>query len=593
MIPSLRHAAAVLALAAITTTGCSSDNGPTDPGALAPTAVNAAAAGATSVRITFTGLVGDQGYTVQRATGATGEDWATVGTATPAAGTTQVTFEDKGLQPATVYRYRVAATRGGSTSSWSGAVTVTTGAPGSAGVVSITQDIVSNRTLYADTTYQLSGFIHVANGATLTIQPGTVIQGDYNTVGSSLFVMRGAKINAVGTAQLPIVFTSSRPAGQRQPGDWGGLVIIGNGIINRTGDIEIEGTGTVTGTASGSNYKVLYSGGTSNDDDSGVLKYVRVEFAGFAPSLNNELNSFTFGAVGSRTKVSHLQALAGLDDSFEFFGGAVDADHLVSYETGDDHFDMSEGFSGRLQYLIAFQSTVLTQRAGAGQPSSDPEGIENDGCAGTGCTSGFNTTPYTQPVVANFTLVGTGDAATSGSSGGLGMMLRRGTGGWYVNGVVARWPRGGVSLRDAETYARAGGVAAPDLATADLAIRNVLFAQVPSVFQAGGTSVQNALDLAGNGLVNNTTASTASLFTAFPATAGTGTTAAAFDWTPAAGSPAASGGLATFSGKLATKVATPLASGNGTIAGTSFVGAAPVSGPDMRWWAGWTRYAQN
>lgn len=593
MMPSLRHAAAALALAAITITGCSSDNGPTDPGALAPTGVSATAAGATVVRITFTGLVGDQGYAVQRATGATGEDWTTVRTVTAPSGSTQVTFEDRGLQPATVYRYRVAATRGGSTSSWSSAVTVTTGAPGSAGVVNITQDIIANRTLYADTTYQLSGFIHVANGATLTIQPGTVIQGDYNTVGSSLFIMRGAKINAVGTAQLPIVFTSSRPAGQRQPGDWGGLVIIGNGVINRTGDIEIEGTGTVTGTTSGSNYKVLYSGGTSNDDDSGSLKYVRVEFAGFAPSLNNELNSFTFGAVGSRTKVSHLQALAGLDDSFEFFGGAVDADHLVSYETGDDHFDMSEGYSGRLQYLIAFQSTVLTQRAGAGQPSSDPEGIENDGCAGTGCTNGFNTTPYTQPVVANFTLIGTGDAATSGSSGGLGMMLRRGTGGWYVNGVVARWPRGGVSLRDAETWARAGGVATPDLASADLALRNILFVQVPSVFQAGGTSVQNTFDLAGNGLVNDATATSASLFTAFPATAGAGTATAAFDWTPAAGSPAASGGLATFTGKLAAKVATPLASGNGTIGGTTFLGAAPTSGSDVRWWAGWTRYAQN
>jgi hypothetical protein len=174
-----------------------------------------------------------------------------------------------------------------------------------------------------------------------------VIQGDFNTLGSSLFIMRGAKIQAVGTAEAPIVFTSSRPAGQRQPGDWGGLVIVGNGLINRTGDIEIEGTGTVTtGTPSGQNYRVLYSGGTANDDDSGELRYVRVEYAGFAPSLNNELNSFTFGAVGSRTKLSYLQSLAGLDDSFEWFGGAVDADHLVSYESGDDHYDMSRGTRG-------------------------------------------------------------------------------------------------------------------------------------------------------------------------------------------------------------------------------------------------------
>jgi hypothetical protein len=102
---------------------------------------------------------------------------------------------------------------------------------------------------------------------------------------------------------------------------------------------------------------------------------VRVEYAGYAPSINNELNSFSFAAVGSGTKLSFLQAMAGLDDSFEFWGGAVDATNLVSYEAGDDHFDMSEGFQGRLQYLIALQTTRLTPRTLAGSPSSDPQGI--------------------------------------------------------------------------------------------------------------------------------------------------------------------------------------------------------------------------
>jgi len=257
------------------------------------------------------------------------------------------------------------------------------------GAAELTTDITANRTLYAETTYTIKGFVHVANGATLTIQPGTVIKGDFNTLGSSLFVLRGAQIVAQGTAAKPIVFTSSQPAGSRAPGDWGGLVIVGNGIVNRvtTGGIEVEGTGTVTGSAPGTNYRVTYDGGAANNDNSGELAYVRVEYAGYAPSLNNELNSFTFAAVGSGTKVSYLQALAGLDDSFEFFGGAVDADHLVSYEAGDDHFDMSEGYVGRLQYLIALQTTQLTPRAGAGSASSDPQGIENDGCSGTGCTT--------------------------------------------------------------------------------------------------------------------------------------------------------------------------------------------------------------
>jgi hypothetical protein len=454
--------------------------------------------------------------------------------------------------------------------------------PGSA---DITQDITANRTLYRDTTYTLKGFIHVTNGATLTIQDGTKILGDFNTLGSSLFVMRGAKIQAVGTAERPIVFTSSQPAGSRRPGDWGGLLIIGNAIDNRAGNVELEGTGTEPNGGSGKNVSVVYSGGTNNADNSGELRYVRVEFAGYAPSQDNELNSFSFAAVGSGTKLSYLQAMAGLDDSYEFWGGAVDADHLVSYEAGDDHFDMSEGFNGRLQYLIAYQSTQLTQRTGAGNPSVDPQAIENDGCNGTGCTSAFNQQPYTIPVVANFTLVGTGSAATSGTSGGVGMMLRRGTGGYYVNGLVARFPRAGVSLRDAETYQRAGATATPDLAAADLAVKNVVFAETPTLFQAAsGNTVQNSLDLAGNALVNST-ATTAALFTAFPTTVTAATTAAAFDWTPAAASPAATGGLGTFTGKLAAKAA------GGTVAGTAYVGAAAPIGP--KWGLNWTVYSQN
>ncbi|MEO6528169.1 MAG: fibronectin type III domain-containing protein, partial [Gemmatimonadaceae bacterium] len=576
MTYTLRQFAALAGVAAISlAAACGSDsNGGTAPIVVpVPTSVAAVASGSRAAKITFTGQAGDNSYVVHRAEGASGGTFAQVGTV--AASGTALSYDDAGLTPGATYRYRVAAVRSGTQSSFSGDVSVTTLAVG--GGANITADITAARTLFADTTYTLKGFIHVTNGATLTIQPGTVIQGDFTTLGSSLFIMRGAKINAVGTAANPIVFTSSRAAGQRQPGDWGGLIIIGNGLINRTGDIEIEGTGTVTGTATGTNYRVLYSGGTANDDDSGELKYVRVEFAGFAPSLNNELNSFTFGAVGSKTKLSYLQALAGLDDSFEFFGGAADGDHLVSYEAGDDHFDMSEGYSGRLQFLIAFQSTVLAQRDGAGQPSSDPQGIENDGCNGTGCTLAFNSTPLTVPVVANFTLVGTGDAATSGSAGGVGMMLRRGTGGYYANGIVARWPRAGVSVRDADTYARAGSVVAPDLATADLAVRSVLFVETPTVFQTGGTAPQNAFDLTANGLVSGTGA-TAALFTAFPATVSATTTASAFDWTPPAGSAGASGGLATFTGKLAAKSTAPLASGNGSVGGTAYVGAAAPGG---------------
>lgn len=437
----------------------------------------------------------------------------------------------------------------------------------------IAADITSNRTLFRDTVYTLSGFIHVQPPATLTIQAGTTIQGDYNVLGSSLFIMRGAKIQAVGTAQDPIVFTSSQPVGQRRAGDWGGLIIIGNARINRAGSIDIEGTGTGP-----ENPAVNYGQGTTDTDDSGELRYVRVEFAGFGPAQNQELNSFTFAALGSATRLSYLQSLNGLDDAFEWFGGMADAKYLVSYDSGDDHFDMSEGFSGRLQHLVAFQSgTQPTIRPGAGNSSGDPVGIENDGCNGAGCTTGENSTPLTIPLVANFTLVGTGPGTwvDGTGSGGWGMVLRRGTGGYYVNGVVARWPRGAIAIR--ETSGQTAQAAR--ITNGELVLNNILVAaDNAAIFQAG----QLTVDAAENAVIQVTENSDA-LFTAAPVNPAN---TEALDFTPPSGSPATSGGLATFTGALATKAGT-------FISGTSYRGAAPPSGNDVRWWAGWTNFAAN
>lgn len=574
-----RLVASALASLSLLAAACGGDSS-TAPTATPVIGAAATATSSSSVRISFNSKAGDTGYNIERAEGAAGS-FLQVGTVSAPATAGAVSYTDTGLKVATLYRYRIITVRGSATSIASGEFSVTTLAFGHA-AAEITGDITTSRTLYADTTYTLKGFIHVANGATLTIQPGTTIKGDFNTLGSSLFILRGAKIQAVGTASAPIVFTSSRAAGQRQTGDWGGLIIVGNALINRSGTVELEGSNTDgTAVVSGKNYQVLYSGGTTPTDNSGTLSYVRVEFAGFAPSLNNELNSFSFGAVGSGTRISYLQAMAGLDDSFEFWGGGVDGDHLVSYEAGDDHFDMSEGFSGRLQYLISMQSTVLTPRTGSGSASSDPQGIENDGCAGSGCDLAFNSTPLTIPVVANFTLIGTGNTATSGSSGGTGMVLRRGTGGYYVNGVVARFPRGGIGMRDLDTYARAGSLATPDLATTDLVVRNVVVAETNSiVFETG--SGRNAFDLAGNSITASA-ATAASLFTALPATGAVPTTTG-LDWTPAAGSAIATGGLAAFTGKLATKAGT-------FVTGTTYLGAAAPGG--TKWWSGWTVYTRN
>jgi hypothetical protein len=570
---------AFAASAALTACGTDSSTAPTITPVIG---ASASALSASAVKLTFNSKAGDTGYNIERAEGAAGA-FAQVGTVAAPSSAGPVSYTDAGLKVSTAYRYRVITVRGGSTSIPSAEISVTTLAFGNA-AADITTDITASRTLFADTTYTLKGFIHVANGATLTIQPGTTIKGDYTILGSSLMVLRGAKIQAIGTADAPIVFTSSRPVGSRQAGDWGGLILVGNALTNRSGTVEIEGSGTDgQAVVGGKNYQVLYSGGTTATDNSGELKYVRVEFAGFAPSLNNELNSFTFAAVGSGTRVSYVQAVNGLDDSFEFFGGGFDFRNAVAYEGEDDQFDMSEGWSGTMQYLISYKSTNIAIRTGAGSYASDMQGIENDGCNGSGCDLGFDTAPFTTPVVANFTLIGAGVQSIHGAGGGYGMMLRRGTGGYYVNGVLARYPAAGISLRDVATYARAGSTAIPDLATADLAVKNVYIAETPNAFQAA-SATQNLFDLAGNSITLSSATTAASLFTALPATGAVPAGASAFDFTPASGSAIATGGLATFTGKLATKAGT-------LVTGTTYLGAASPTG--AKWWQGWTNYVRN
>ena len=548
---------------ALVAAGCGDDNGNggTDPVVLnAPAGVEATALSPTSARVSFNAVSGATGYVVERAPGSSGS-FASVGT--PAS----TSFDDAGLTPSTTYRYRVAATDGTQQGDYSDVVAVTTPEEGAREAV-ISQDITSDRTLYADTLYTLQGFIKVANGATLTIEAGTVIQGDYDTVGSSLCVLRGAMIEALGTEDAPIVFTSSRPVGERQAGDWGGLIIVGNGIISRGVPVILEGTGT-----GDSNPQVDYSGGDDNTDNSGTLRYVRVEYAGFATAPDAELNTFTFAAVGSGTTFENLQALSGLDDSFEFFGGAVDGKYLISYEAGDDHFDMSEGYVGRLQHVIAFQSRQIIPRPAAGNVSNDPQGIENDGCAGANCLDGQNSLPLTIAMVANFTLVGPPDGVFAGTSGGIGMQLRRGTGGYYVNGVVTRWENAGISLRDQTTLDR--------VADGDLILSNIFLTDNTVTFlPQTGSTVQGSVDLAANNLVEGTEAAS-DLFTLLPLAP---TLETQLDWSPAAGSPISTGGLATFTGDLATKAGS-------FITGTAYRGAADPAGP--KWWQGWTNYALN
>ena len=196
------------------------------------------------------------------------------------------------------------------------------------GAAELSANITEDRILYAETTYTLTNWVHVSNNKTLTIRPGTTIKG---RTGSALFIMRGSKIMAEGRADAPIVFTSDQPVGQRKPGDWGGLIILGNGQINRAGVVDLEGTGS----GGAQNPAIDYGGGTNNADNSGVLRYVRVEFAGVEFSPDNELNGIAFQGVGRGGSYEYIQIHMNRDDGLEWFGGTADIKHAVASNAAD------------------------------------------------------------------------------------------------------------------------------------------------------------------------------------------------------------------------------------------------------------------
>jgi hypothetical protein len=551
----LRPAAAVLL--ALTFAACSDDDGGNNPPATPPAPTGLAAARADdglSIDVTWTAVTGATSYVLQRAVGASGTFETLADTITGAQYTdTDITAEE-------AYSYKVAATNAEGTGTFSSTVTVDAGTGGGEAVDTLTGSITADRSLSADTLYVLSGYVKVAAGATITIEPGTTIVGDTAVLGSSLWILRGAQIDAQGTAEAPIVFTSGKPEGSRAPGDWGGLLIIGNGVINRSGEVLTEGPQGVT---------EVYSGGTDNTDNSGTLRYVRIEFAGYDVSggAGQELNSLSMYAVGSGTTLEFVQSLAGLDDGFEWWGGAVDGRFLVSYESGDEHFDWTEGYRGRNQFLIGFQSTRLDPAPDAGQPSTDPEGFEADGCNGVGCDAGFDSEPFSVPVFANFTLIGTPTSVTHVEGGDVGIVLRRGTGGYLTNGIIARWQGQGLSVREAETNDR--------LTSDSLRVVNMLFAENTANYdEDGGDNFGfESVFTAANHVQDAGTA--AALFTSL--------TAPGLDWTPPAGSPAESG--------AGTVVIPSEFTGDffgGTLENTTYFGAADPAG--AKWWEGWTNY---
>jgi hypothetical protein len=302
----------------------------------------------------------------------------------------------------------------------------------------VSTDITTNTTWSG--VVLLQNKVFVKNNATLTIAPGTVIRCDKASQ-ATLIITRGAKINAAGTASNPIVFTSNEAVGNRAEGDWGGLVILGLAKNNQPGGVaSIEGLVPSTDTQ---------FGGAFDNDNSGVLQYVRVEFPGIPLEPNKELNGITFGSVGSGTTVDHIQVSFSGDDSYEWFGGTVNCKNLIVYRGLDDDFDTDFGYRGKIQFGLAIRDKDLSDAPG------DSNCFETDNDA-----NGTTAQPKTAPIFSNITIVGPkGDGSTvlpSGEKFEKAFRVRRNTATSCFNSLVTGWEKG-LSIEGAPVVANVNG----------------------------------------------------------------------------------------------------------------------------------------
>lgn len=314
----------------------------------------------------------------------------------------------------------------------------------------LTGTITDDLTLTADKRWLLRGGVFVGDDVdetVLTIEPGTTIYGEVSTQGM-LVVRRGARIMAEGTKDAPIVFTSSKEAGSRSRGDWGGVIVNGRATINSCaedteGDCEAFGEG---GTG--------WYGGGDDDDSSGVIRYVRIEFAGRLISPDNELNGLALQGVGRGTTVEYVQVHMGKDDGIEFFGGTATFRHILVTGAADDNLDWTDGWRGKGQFFVAVQF-----------PDAGDNGIEAD-------NSGEDNTamPRSAPMLSNLTLVG---VPTSEHSD-LGMLLREGTAANIYNAVVVGWNEACLDIDHDETFSIATNATADGVSGA-LTITNSVF----------------------------------------------------------------------------------------------------------------------
>ncbi len=426
-------------------------------------------------------------------------------------------------------------------------------------------------------TYILSGLVYMVNNATLKVEPGVTIKGDYQGANvAALVITRGAKIVADGTQENPIVFTSASPV--PRSGDWGGIVICGKASVNTAfagtgggqGVLEVEG-----GINNSFGDGLAGGGATPNDDDSsGVLRYVRIEYAGYAYQPDKEINSLTMAGVGRKTVIDYVQVTYAKDDAFEWFGGTVNCSHLITYKTQDDDFDSDNGFSGRVQFGIILRDSTIAD-------ISRSEAFESDNDA-----NGSTNAPQTRAVFSNITAIG--PRATLSNTGNslflAAAQIRRNSGISIFNSIFLGWPGGllidsrngrGVELNIMDsttrfkynTIAGCGPVSGTDITS----MYYIASAGNPNNWNTDSVKNRFTNTAFGNTVLTNT--SDTRLIAPFNYSAP--------DFLPFGGSngyqPILTG--ANFSDPRLTG-----------FRAVTFRGACDAAGVDANWWKGWTRF---
>jgi hypothetical protein len=419
---------------------------------------------------------------------------------------------------------------------------------------------ITDKTLDAGQTYTIKGTAYFTDGAKLIIPAGTTIKAEKASKGT-LVIARSAQIIANGTANQPIVFTSDQTTPVR--GDWGGIVVLGRAKTNASFN-GTAGVGEIEGGVNNAQGLGLY-GGADDNDNSGILKYVRIEYAGYAFLPDKELNGLTLGAVGRGTLVDHVQVSYANDDSFEWFGGTVDCKYLIAYKGLDDDFDTDNGYTGRVQFAIGFRDSTIADISGS-------NGFESDNDA-----NGSALTPQTAPVFCNITLVGPRATLTNigNSNFKRGIHIRRNSALSAFNTVVIGWPTGW--LLDASTGTPTdlnfsattpkSYIANSIVAGNNTPIGYAANATTPTGWSA--TDVTNYFNRAGGGNAVLTNASDAGLTTPFKYDA-------TVDFNVTASAAAATG--ADFSN---SKLNNPF------FTTTNYRGAAAVGDT---WWKGWSSF---